>query len=456
MRAGGPAGRCARVCLGARRCPPSRVCHPSRALLLAWSLNGCTRPVHRSSHARFLPPGSARFYLGCLLYDRRRYEEAVAHWEAAVAADPAGLPSAWRCLGIARFNIRSVSRLGWAGRGPAGRGWADGPLLLWVGRGRSRQAGTRASHSVRLRVLGSTSLHSTLLPACPLLLRTPRARARRIGARCSWRRATAACCMRPTNWRGGAGWRQLCAWQPWSRAWAWCRRGTRWQRRCVTCTISWGGRRRRWRCCRAGAGSRGRAARVRRWRSTSARAARWGAPRWRRGAPPTRRRTSARRSTARRTWGRRATRWPTMPSCACAWGMRWRPRGARWAEHGRGGGRRRGGRAEQAARAAWRPAALSCCRRLPTAPTAPAPLPPRCRHAPATAGGGGAAVGGGCRAARRLPGDGGLPLQRGQPGVGAGAAPPGPRAGAQRRGGRAGRLLVRRRPGCELGGHPAN
>lgn len=79
----------------------------------------CTPPIA-------LPPinNSARFYLGCLLYDRRRYGEAVALWEAAVGLDPAGLPSAWRCLGIARFNISGVrgragNRLGCVGWGGA-------------------------------------------------------------------------------------------------------------------------------------------------------------------------------------------------------------------------------------------------------------------------------------------------------------------------------------------------
>ncbi|PRW32971.1 TPR repeat-containing isoform B [Chlorella sorokiniana] len=47
----------------------------------------------------------ARFYLGCWLYDRRRYAEAIALWRGAVELDGDGLPSAWRCLGIAAFNI---------------------------------------------------------------------------------------------------------------------------------------------------------------------------------------------------------------------------------------------------------------------------------------------------------------------------------------------------------------
>jgi tetratricopeptide (TPR) repeat protein len=47
----------------------------------------------------------ARYYLGNLLYDKRRHEEAVASWEAAIQLDP-GLPTAWRNLGIAYYNVQ--------------------------------------------------------------------------------------------------------------------------------------------------------------------------------------------------------------------------------------------------------------------------------------------------------------------------------------------------------------
>lgn len=48
----------------------------------------------------------AHCYLGNLLYDRRRHEEAIAHWERSVALDPAySVP--WRNLGIAHFNVRN-------------------------------------------------------------------------------------------------------------------------------------------------------------------------------------------------------------------------------------------------------------------------------------------------------------------------------------------------------------
>ncbi|HVU34673.1 MAG TPA: DUF5107 domain-containing protein, partial [Opitutaceae bacterium] len=47
----------------------------------------------------------APFYLGNLLYDRRRYEEAITAWETAVRLEPRNAV-AWRNLGIAYFNVR--------------------------------------------------------------------------------------------------------------------------------------------------------------------------------------------------------------------------------------------------------------------------------------------------------------------------------------------------------------
>ncbi len=46
----------------------------------------------------------APLYLGNLLYDRRRYAEAIAYWERSVALDPS-LAVAHRNLGIAYFNV---------------------------------------------------------------------------------------------------------------------------------------------------------------------------------------------------------------------------------------------------------------------------------------------------------------------------------------------------------------
>jgi tetratricopeptide (TPR) repeat protein len=47
----------------------------------------------------------APYYLGNLLYDRRRYEEAIALWERATALDPS-FPTAWRNLGFGYFNVQ--------------------------------------------------------------------------------------------------------------------------------------------------------------------------------------------------------------------------------------------------------------------------------------------------------------------------------------------------------------
>jgi tetratricopeptide (TPR) repeat protein len=55
--------------------------------------------VHNARDAR------APFYLGNLLYDRRRHREAIAHWELAVRLEPRNA-TAWRNLGIGYFNIQ--------------------------------------------------------------------------------------------------------------------------------------------------------------------------------------------------------------------------------------------------------------------------------------------------------------------------------------------------------------
>ena len=47
----------------------------------------------------------AHYYLGNLLYDKKRYEEAIREWESSVSLDPSfAIP--WRNLGIAYFNVR--------------------------------------------------------------------------------------------------------------------------------------------------------------------------------------------------------------------------------------------------------------------------------------------------------------------------------------------------------------
>jgi len=46
----------------------------------------------------------AHFYLGNLLYDRKRHQEAIEHWQEAARLEPE-LATVWRNLGIACFNI---------------------------------------------------------------------------------------------------------------------------------------------------------------------------------------------------------------------------------------------------------------------------------------------------------------------------------------------------------------
>ena len=48
----------------------------------------------------------APYYLGNLLYDRRRHEDAITQWEASVERNP-DFATAWRNLGIAYFNVRA-------------------------------------------------------------------------------------------------------------------------------------------------------------------------------------------------------------------------------------------------------------------------------------------------------------------------------------------------------------
>jgi tetratricopeptide (TPR) repeat protein len=49
--------------------------------------------------------GRAHYYLGNLLYDKMRRQEAIHHWEEATSLDPEFSVS-WRNLGIANYNVR--------------------------------------------------------------------------------------------------------------------------------------------------------------------------------------------------------------------------------------------------------------------------------------------------------------------------------------------------------------
>src|SRR5205085_7201681 len=47
----------------------------------------------------------AHYYLGNLLYDKRRYAEAIQHWERSCELE-ASFSIPWRNLGIARYNVQ--------------------------------------------------------------------------------------------------------------------------------------------------------------------------------------------------------------------------------------------------------------------------------------------------------------------------------------------------------------
>ena len=55
--------------------------------------------------AKSLNPDGAKapYYLGCLYYDKRQYDVAIANWERSSELD-ASFPSVWRNLALARFN----------------------------------------------------------------------------------------------------------------------------------------------------------------------------------------------------------------------------------------------------------------------------------------------------------------------------------------------------------------
>src|SRR5260370_16634606 len=52
----------------------------------------------------------AAYYLGNLLYDRRRHREAIALWERAARRDPS-FSTVWRNLGISYFNVLGEEEL---------------------------------------------------------------------------------------------------------------------------------------------------------------------------------------------------------------------------------------------------------------------------------------------------------------------------------------------------------
>ena len=73
---------------------PSKYCFPHRLEEL--------QVLEYAIHSN-LADARAPYYLGNLLYDKRRHGEALAQWERAAELDP-DFPTVWRNLGIAYFN----------------------------------------------------------------------------------------------------------------------------------------------------------------------------------------------------------------------------------------------------------------------------------------------------------------------------------------------------------------
>jgi tetratricopeptide (TPR) repeat protein len=86
--------------LRAAAAAPADYCFPSRL-----------EEIAILEHAMRLNPDDARapYYLGNLLYDRRRHPEALRLWERSAKLDPA-FPTVWRNLGLAYFNLRHQPR----------------------------------------------------------------------------------------------------------------------------------------------------------------------------------------------------------------------------------------------------------------------------------------------------------------------------------------------------------
>jgi tetratricopeptide (TPR) repeat protein len=86
----------ARACCKHAASRPPDYCFPGRLEEIA-ILQSAMRSNPRDARAPY--------YLGNLLYDRRRHEEALVLWERSVKLDPSH-SIAWRNLGIGSFNIR--------------------------------------------------------------------------------------------------------------------------------------------------------------------------------------------------------------------------------------------------------------------------------------------------------------------------------------------------------------
>ena len=78
----------------ASRLPPD-YCHPARLEEIS---------ILQSAHQNNTRDARALYYLGNLLYDRRRHEEAIRSWERSSVLEES-FPTVWRNLGVGYFNI---------------------------------------------------------------------------------------------------------------------------------------------------------------------------------------------------------------------------------------------------------------------------------------------------------------------------------------------------------------
>ncbi len=86
--------------LAKAKASPPDYCFPARLeelVILTWALQA--KP----------DDGRAAYYLGNLLYDRRRHREAIVQWERSTKREPKNA-TAWRNLGIGYFNVQRDPR----------------------------------------------------------------------------------------------------------------------------------------------------------------------------------------------------------------------------------------------------------------------------------------------------------------------------------------------------------
>ena len=97
----------------AERCPAD-CCFPNKLEDLI---------VLEYAEEHFTAPAKACYYLGCLLYDKLRYDDAMENWERSARLDPQ-FPTVWRNLALAYYNKRHDSH---GAREAMEKAWALAP-----------------------------------------------------------------------------------------------------------------------------------------------------------------------------------------------------------------------------------------------------------------------------------------------------------------------------------------